>query len=279
MIARPPAQTSHFLDRLAARIQGDVDLLEPRRPSIFEPNAEQQGIQDVSLPHEGQARPVGVPHPPSVSIFQNVELPALPETDAVNRIAASQTPQQRNENQNQSAERNAPTEPPKYFAKQAPRSGQRAIATSVSQNSKENPISESVEIEDRNERDRDQAGSRDKDQWPARLNRLAPKAFESPNTSQNKSGDLAHISGPVRVGEQRQSSTKSLAPPAKKMSLSNNLMPSAFGGSEPEAIVNITIGRLEIRAVHPQQPSPLPRTRAPAPLSLDAYLKSKVGIA
>ena len=279
MIARPPALTNHFLDRLAARIQGDVDLLEPRRSSMFEPKAEQQGIQDISLPHEGQARPAGIPHPLSVNIFQNVELPALPETDAVNRIAASQTPEQRNENQNQSAERNSPTDPPKYFAKQAPGSGQRAKATSVSQNSKENPISETVEIEDRNERDRDQAGPQDKVQWPAGLNRLAPKPFESPNASRNKSGNLAHISGPVRVGEQRQSSTKSLAPPAKKMSRSNDLMPSAFGSSAPEAIVNITIGRLEIRAVHPQQPSPLPRTRAPAPLSLDAYLKSKVGIA
>jgi hypothetical protein len=48
-------------------------------------------------------------------------------------------------------------------------------------------------------------------------------------------------------------------------------------GAESEPVINVTIGRVDVRAVYPQPQSQPSRRSVPAPMSLDEYLKQRRG--
>jgi hypothetical protein len=52
---------------------------------------------------------------------------------------------------------------------------------------------------------------------------------------------------------------------------------AAFVTHDPEPVVNVTIGRIEVRAVPPQPGATRPRSQGPTPLSLEDYLKQRGG--
>jgi hypothetical protein len=277
MTARSETQANHFLDRLAARIQGDPDLLEPRRPSLFEPNAGQHDTQEISLSDKAPTALEQIRNQLSGNIFQKGPLQELHDSGEVNDAAPGQTREAGNETRNEGVEPSVRAKSAKQFESQLALSNQRPKAARVPQNSTKKPVAETFEIAYGNKPAHEQAGPQREDQLPAGMNRLAPKTLKSPDTVQIDGGNIAHISGPVRVARQRQSSAQGFAPPLNKSNVPRPSALSEFAAPESESIVNITIGRLEVRAVHQQQPFPPPRARASTPLSLDAYLKSKAG--
>jgi hypothetical protein len=286
MTVKSEPNALHFLDRLAGRIKGSLEVLEPRRPTTFEPREDQPEFHDVassdqlteknSFLDRTVPRSVQTHEVLSGQTSRQLSLSVSPKLVSPDSTSMRQTGQQseiQNPNQAELAGVKLPARssvPLKDDTHSATATKSAEISVQISA---ANTISAKI--------DNDRVGIAT-DKVPGIFSRNRPDKTSEPQSEAHVSSALAEVSASAYASPLDVVPTKRQNQPAPQRFLlpATKAQPPASSqikNTESEATVNITIGRLEIRATSQSPQSATPRSGPAAPLSLDAYLKAKAG--
>jgi len=251
---------SDFLGHLAARIVDPERAVRPRLASRFEPVSpaapalpDNGGLQGPSLVEVRAEEPAIAP-PPARSLRPATAAPAAPEATAEEaEREPAPAPSRRRRARRRSGAEDAPA-----LSAPLPRPRQEPLQAQV----RPAPSRPRMGPTPSSEPDGAPAVREPADSPSSRGRRLSARDGPEPADSP------APRPPPTFAAPPSGTTAALLAPPARAV-----LAPRAK--QPPEPTIQVTIGRIEVRATPPPAPSTRPPTTAPAAVSLDEYLRQR----